>query len=275
MPGQDIPRAPSTTPLDAFLRERPDVVLMAPFMVYLLLLMLRDLFPPQLTWLASLIGGVGGMAVVFLVRKHLPPMGRPYWGLATVCALLAAAGWFYGQYFFDWIGLPHGILGVLNAIILSPLQWLLDQVGVGVRLPLFPAAAEIVDPREEIGQGALFWLTMTTRILTAMTTVAIVEELFWRGFLLRALIDFESFHRIPLGTFTLRSFLLTSLLSTAEHPANWGVSILCWFFFNALMYWKRSLMFLTVVHGLTNLFLYAWVLVCILVFEQQSAWMFL
>lgn len=245
------PSSPATPPrrLDAFLSERPDVVLMAPFLVYLGLLALREVFPPEQQWIASVLRGLGGMAIVFLVWRHLPPLGKPHVGLAAVCALIAAAGWFYGQYFLNWLGVPAS-------------------------LPLFPGG-EIVDPRVKIGSGGLFWLTVSTRILTAVTTVAIVEELFWRGFLLRAFIDWEMFHRIPLGAFTWRSFIFTSLISTLEHPGNWGVSILCWFFFNALMYWKRSLMFLTVVHGLTNLFLYAWVLICVLVFDQQSAWMFM
>jgi CAAX prenyl protease-like protein len=113
-----------------------------------------------------------------------------------------------------------------------------------------------------------------TRILVASTTVAVVEEVFWRGFLLRALIDWSNFEKIPLGTFAWRSFLLTALLSTLEHPDNWAISIPCWFAFNALMYWKKSVLFLVLIHGFTNLFLYIWVILNAVRWEDPSAWMF-
>jgi hypothetical protein len=115
---------------------------------------------------------------------------------------------------------------------------------------------------------------VTLRILCASTTVAFVEELFWRAFLLRALIDWDDFERVPLGKFTWRSFLLTALISTLEHPANWAVSIPCWFAFNGLMYWKKSVLFLVVTHGLTNLFLYVWVIYQAVGRGNASAWMF-
>ena len=231
--------------------DRPDIVLMAPMLVYLALLGLRDtsFLPYEYRWLASLIRGVGGLAVVWMFRRHLPAWGKPHVGLAAVMALLVAAGWYYGQYFFDWLGVPH-------------------------RLPIFPGDFELVDPREKLGTGGLFWSTVVARIAVASTTVAVVEELFWRAFLLRALINWAEFDKVPLGKFTLWSFVFSSLLSTLEHPDNWAVSIPCWFAFNALMYWKRSVLFLVFVHGLTNLFLYVWVIVNVVYWGNTSAWMF-
>ena len=88
----------------------------------------------------------------------------------------------------------------------------------------------------------------------------VVEELFWRAFLLRALIDWHNFDRIPLARFTWVSFLGTSLISTFQHPDNWGVSILCWMAFNAVFYWTRSILCLVLLHGVTNLILYLIVL---------------
>lgn len=238
--------------LDRFAADRPDFVLIAPMLVYLALLALRDtLLPYEYRWLANLIRGAGGLGVVWLLRRHLPPWGKAHFVLALIAGILIAAGWYYGQYLFDYLGVPHR----------SP-------------LPLFPGEAGLTDPRDKLGAGGLFWSTVVTRIVVASTTVAVVEELFWRAFLLRALIDWGKFETIPLGTFAWRSFLLTSLLSTLEHPDNWAVSIPCWFAFNALMYWKKSILFLVLVHGFTNLFLYIWVILNTVHWGNQSAWMF-
>lgn len=230
--------------------QRPDAILIAPIMVYLLLLGLKDLLPPNLNWLAAIIRGAGGAAAVWIVRKHLPPWGRAHCGLAAVCGLLAAAGWFYGQYFFNWLGVPHVLpIGLFGRFVPT-------------------------DPRVELGSGGLLWATLVLKIAVATVTVPLVEELFWRAFLLRALIDWHDFERVPLGKPSARASLLTALLSTIQHPYNWLVSIPCWLLFNGLMYWKKSVLFLVLVHGFTNLFLYTWVLLRVFVWDDATAWMF-
>ena len=253
----DVSRTPpGRTPnwLDRLAADRPDVILIAPMLVYLALLGLRDtaLIPFEYRWVASLIRGVGGLAAVWVLRRHLPPWGRPYWGLAALMGLLIAAGWYYGQLLCDALGLPH-------------------------RLPLFPGEFDLTAHAEKFNalrQTAAFWPMVVSRIVVASVTVPVVEELFWRAFLLRALIRWDSFEKIPLGTFTWRSFLLTSLLSTLEHPDNWIVSIPCWFAFNGLMVWRKSLLFLVLVHGFTNLFLYLWVIYQAVALNHPAAWMF-
>ena len=239
--------------IDRACEVRPDLPLIAPIFAYLLLLGLRDttILPYESRWLASLLRGIGGLWVVWVFRNYLPPWGKPHILLAAGTAVLIAAGWYYGQYLCDWLGLPHRM-----------------------PLPIFGGHYELVDPRDKLGHGDLFWTTVVTRILVASTTVAVVEELFWRGFLLRAFINWSEFEKVPLGTFAWKSFLLTSLISTLEHPDNWVVSIPCWFAFNALMYWKKSLLFLVFVHGFTNLFLYVWVILQAVCWENSSAWMF-
>ncbi len=101
-----------------------------------------------------------------------------------------------------------------------------------------------------------FWLSA----LGVSVANSLLEEYFWRAFLLRAFIDWQNFERIPLGTFTWLSFLGTSAVSTLQHPDNWGVSILCWLVFNGVFYWTRSILCLVLLHGFTNLVLYLIVL---------------
>ncbi len=241
--------------------RRPDIPLIAPMFVYLLLLAGRDALPADWHWIANIVRGIGALLVVWLYRDRLPPWGRAHVPLAIPCAILIALGWYYGQLAFNALGVPQKI-----------------------PLPFFSGEIEAVDPRTKLaeaggfwislwGVDAVFWLNAITRVAVATVTVAFVEELFWRGFLLRALIDWDAFERVPLGAFSWRSFLGTSLLSTLEHPFNWLVSIPCWFAFNGLMYWKKSLLFLVWVHGLTNLVLYAWVLYRGIALGDAQAWL--
>ena len=221
--------------IDELGRTRPDITLMAPYMAYLALLSLVSVVPANWEWLAIAIRGVGSLAVVWLLRKHLPLGGKPYWLIAIAGGVFAAWLWYAGQYLFNGIGL-------------------------GGRLPLYPGSAVVEDPRDVLGAGRLFWITAVLRIGVAVTAVPIVEEIFWRAFLLRAFINWHEFERIPLGKFTWFSFVGTALLSTVQHPDNWGVSIFCWLLFNGLFYWTRSVRCLVIVHAITNLVLYTWVL---------------
>ncbi len=225
------------------IKAQPEVVLMGPYMAYLLALALQERFPAS--WLAVPIAfrGLVGLWAVWLFRRHLPPLGRPHVLPALVCGVLSAGLWVGGQYLFNRLGLG----GDLFKMVLAPFKggW--------------PAGPEVVDPT--VGLTPLAWWSQAVlRIAVATTTVPLVEELFWRAFLLRALIDWNRFDRVPLGQFTWFSFLGTSLLSCLQHPAQWGVSVLCWFAFNGLFYWKKSILFLVIVHGVTNLALYLYVL---------------
>jgi CAAX prenyl protease-like protein len=245
-PGPDTQKPTRTRGwIDDLGASRPDIALMAPFLVYLALLSLRDYaFPYEWRAVAALVRGVGALAVVWVFRRHLPPWGRPHLLIAVPAGVLVAWGWVAGQHFFNDLSLPHQL-----------------------PLPPFAGEFELIDPRDKLGAENLFWTTVVARIAVATTTVPIVEELFWRAFLLRALINWHDFDKVPLGRFTWFSFLATSLLSTVEHPANWGVSILCWMAYNALFCWKRSILCLVITHAVTNLALYVYVV-------RYNDWMF-
>ncbi len=217
--------------LDALGAARPDVPLLAPYLTYLVLLGAKDALPVEWQPVAIALRGLVSLAVVWMFRRSLPPWGRPHVALAAAIGFACAWGWIAGQYLFD-------------------------DIGLGGRLPLFPGEKSPIDPRVALGADNLFWTTWGLRLAVATTAVPVVEELFWRAFLLRAFVRWGDFQRVPLGQFTLWSFVLTSALSTLQHPDNWMVSILCWMAFNALFYWKRSVLFLVLIHAFTNLCLY-------------------
>ncbi len=227
----------------------PRLPLVGPYMAYLFFMLLTGLFPREAPY--EQIGIAAHIAaaswVAWLLRGHWPPLGRPHVGLAAVAGLAAAALW----------------VGVHRA--LSPAE--VGGVHLGGTLTLgqeFPfiaskPAEQIRDIAAEFPTATAFWSYVVLKIARAVTIVAVVEELFWRGFLLRGFVSWRGYESVPLGTFTWTAFLATSLLSVMQHPANWVVSILCWMFFNALFCWKKSLLLLMLTHGATNLALYVYV----------------
>lgn len=220
-------------------RRRPDFVFMAPYLTYLLLLPLKDWVPVAYVPWATAARGILGLLVFWSLRRHFPPLGKPHWPIAITAGVLTVVLWVGGEH-------------LLNRVYIGNFH-------VGGRLFVFPGVFEVKDPRE--GLTALSWASQVVlRLAVATITVPIVEEIFWRGFLLRAFINWDRFERVPLGAFAWRAFIGTALLSCLQHPDNWGVSILCWLAWNLLMYWKKSLLCLMITHGITNLVLYLYVI---------------
>jgi CAAX prenyl protease-like protein len=90
-----------------------------------------------------------------------------------------------------------------------------------------------------------------TRLLGAAVIVPIMEELFWRSFVIRYMIspDFES---IPLGTFTVTSFFATAILFGAEHRL-WLAGLMAGLVYNLLWCRTGRLWPCILAHGATNL----------------------
>jgi uncharacterized protein len=103
------------------------------------------------------------------------------------------------------------------------------------------------------------WVALTFRIVRAVILVPIIEELFWRGWLLRWLQspDFES---VPLGKWNWSSLLISTALFASEHGPYWEVGLMAGFAYNWLIIRTRSLGDCMLAHAITNGCLSAWVL---------------
>ncbi|MSN27241.1 MAG: CAAX prenyl protease-related protein [Geobacter sp.] len=95
------------------------------------------------------------------------------------------------------------------------------------------------------------------RIAGAVLVVPIMEELFWRSFLIRYIID-NNFERIQIGTFTWGSFLLTVALFGAEHNFICA-GMMAGVAYNLILYKTRSLAQCVLAHAVTNLVLAVYV----------------
>jgi hypothetical protein len=97
------------------------------------------------------------------------------------------------------------------------------------------------------------------RSLRACTVVALAEELFWRGWILRWLIR-DDFEKVPLGAWSLHAFLLTAGLFAIEHGPYWDVGLVAGLLYNWWMVRTKSLGDLVLAHGMTNAALAAFVI---------------
>ncbi len=96
------------------------------------------------------------------------------------------------------------------------------------------------------------------RIIGAVLVVPLMEELFWRSFLIRYIID-KNFENVRVGTFTWGSFLLTIMLFGAEHNYIYA-GIMAGAAYNLILYKTRSLVQCVLAHAVTNLALAIYVI---------------
>lgn len=107
-------------------------------------------------------------------------------------------------------------------------------------------------------EGPIRILMTATRVAGAVLVVPLMEELFWRSFLLRYLID-PDFESVPLGRFTWTSFLVTTVLFGLEHHL-FVAGMIAGAIYSIILYKTRSLAQCILAHAVTNLALAAYVL---------------
>ncbi len=219
-------------------RDRyPSLGYVAPFVCILILIALPK--PPSLFfWEWPL-----GIAIVTAVLLVTWPRG----------ASLAVNRWFASAalgvlVFFLWIAPEVIFRNYREGVLFS--NSLLGHVGSS----LSHAALS--------SRWVLFW-----RTVRAATVVPIAEELFWRAWLMRWLIN-NDFQSIRLGTYAPLAFWLTAFLFGAEHGPYWDVGLLTGVIYNFWMVRTKSLGDCILVHGVTNLLMSLYVIR----FEQWQYW---
>ncbi|MCX6594313.1 MAG: CAAX prenyl protease-related protein [Acidobacteria bacterium] len=98
------------------------------------------------------------------------------------------------------------------------------------------------------------YLVLISRTLKATVLVAIIEELFWRNWMMRWLIK-PDFLSVPLGTYGAQAFWIVAAMFAIEHGSYWEVGLATGIIWNAWMNKTKSMGDLIVVHGVTNFML--------------------
>ena len=149
------------------------------------------------------------------------------------------------------IGFTLAIAILIFAIWISP-QWLF----------LAPRRFEGFDPTLFQTRPAVYAAVLALRFLRLVVVVPLLEEIFWRGFLLRDFID-RDFKKVPFGTFSPFSFGAVTLLFAFAHWGSNGwrpgpdfiPALFAGTLFNVVAYRTRSLSSCVIAHAATNLLL--------------------
>jgi CAAX prenyl protease-like protein len=202
--------------------------------------------------------------VLFLLllglRDGLKNIGGPFWvgsaeywiypAQTIVCG--AVVFWFWPEY--D-LRTPRGVAFGVAVGLLVFVLWISPQAffHFSPRLGGF-------EPTIFADRTWLYWSTIFLRFLRLVLLVPLVEEIFWRGFLLRFLID-EKFEEVPFGKFSWISFAIVTLAFGFSHARpDWPAAIATGMLFNWVVYRTKSLSTCIITHAVANLLLGLWIM---------------
>jgi uncharacterized protein len=101
-----------------------------------------------------------------------------------------------------------------------------------------------------IQQGSARIAVIASRLFGASIVVPIMEELFWRSFIVRYIIKPE-FEKVQIGIFTITSFVISAILFGMEHNL-WLAGIMAGVVYNFVLYKTKSITQCILAHAVTN-----------------------
>jgi CAAX prenyl protease-like protein len=136
-------------------------------------------------------------------------------------------------------------------------------VGVGIGVFVLWASPQLLfgqpprlvgfDPSPFADTPALYAATIAMRFLRLVLVVPLVEEIFWRGFLQRYLVD-ERFTTVPFGKYTPLSFWGVAVMFTLVHAVeDWPAALVTGAIYGWIAIRTKSLLACIVAHATTNL----------------------
>ena len=204
------------------MRRSAAVPYVAPFVIFLALIGLSHLWP--MPALADEIFRLAAMlAVLFLAARPVLHFQIENWGVSVL------------------VGMAIFVLWIVPDLLFPQYRsfFLFDNSVVGTARSSLSEAARHDVP------------VLFLRTLRAVAIVPIVEELFWRGWLLRWVIN-NDFERVPLGAYSALSFWAVALLFASEHGPYWDVGLVAGIIFNWWMIRTKSLGDLILTHAVAN-----------------------
>ena len=122
----------------------------------------------------------------------------------------------------------------------------------------FSARTDGFDPSPLKANGSpLYVFVVAMRFVRLVIVAPLIEELFWRGFMMRYLVDLDGdYWKVPFGTFNQRSLLIVTAMVVAVHaPVDYAGALI----FGLLMYGiavrTKSLSACVIMHATANLIL--------------------
>ena len=204
-----------------------------PFFTYLFFILIADVLiwagyaQEQLRYLYVVKIGVV-LALLWIYRRHYTELAWP------------------GPALMGWRAIVWAVLAGIVVLVL----WL----NLGASWMVIGESAGF-DPRSGNGYD---WPLLVARIAGAALVVPVMEELFWRSFLLRWL-QSPNFLAVEPSLLRFRYILMTAILFGFEHNL-WFAGILAGLAYGWLYVRFRTLWSAIIAHGVTNGLLGVWVL---------------
>ncbi|MBX7072585.1 MAG: CAAX prenyl protease-related protein [Pirellulales bacterium] len=232
---------------------RPWLVYVAPFAIYMLLNTLEP-GPPDPAKPDAQAAAPGG--ILAIPYQYYPLVYTIK--IAVTAAFLIAVARDLAR--LSWRVSPRaigvGIVGVAVWIGICELhleERLLAPLGLASYLGLGARAA--YNPLAELGDRPLLAYTfLAVRFLGLVVIVPIVEELFWRGFLMRFITD-QRWWTLPLVAVSWTGVAVATAAFASAHPAELLAAIAWFSLVTWLMFRTQNLTDCVVAHGTTNLLL--------------------
>jgi len=221
---------PAEAPAKGGLERYPALRYVAPFFAFLIFLAADRLLPFGAEWNYALRFAVVFGLLIWLSR------GVIQWRLSNFAGSTALGI----AIFAIWVG-PDVLWPAYRQ------SWLFTNGIVGAPQSSLPAGVKA---------SAIFILF---RLLSSVVNVPVLEELFWRGWLMRWLIA-KDFERVPLGAYQAQAFWLVAVLFASEHGSYWDVGLVTGALLNWWMIRTKSLADCILAHAVTNGCLAAYVL---------------
>ncbi len=181
-------------------------------------------------------------------------LAAPEFWIYPLQTLLCAAVLLYFRRDYEFGRLRQPGFTLLIALLVFVL-WIAPQQFFG-----FSPRVIGFNPDTFSGQPGLFWSTLVLRFIRLVLVVPLLEEIFWRGFLLRFLIS-EKFETVPFGAFSRFSFAVVTVAFGCSHSLpDWPAALIAGALYNGVACRTKSLTSCVLAHSLTNLALGLWVL---------------
>jgi CAAX prenyl protease-like protein len=108
-----------------------------------------------------------------------------------------------------------------------------------------------------------YWISLLLRFFRAVVVVALVEEIFWRGFLMRFICDREGdYWKQPFGRHYWPSYLVvTGLFMAAHSPVDYAGALIYGSLTYVLCVWSKSLGTCVIMHATANLLMGIYIMI--------------
>lgn len=199
---------------------------------------------------------IAGLILVSMLKRAGagPWLETPEYWIYPIQTLACAAVLLRYRHAYE-LARPRRVLFTIAIATLVFVLWISPQAFFGL-----DPRIEGYNPESFGHRPALYWALLLFRFLRLVVIVPFVEEIFWRGFLLRYLIN-ERFTKVPFGAFTWFSFAAVTIGFMLVHSRpDWPAALITGALYNFVAYRTKSLGACVLAHAITNLLLGLWIM---------------